>query len=68
VSGLQDAAASSWHFISAKILRKPEKTNSIMESEAGSTHAAATVIYEVLKGVLLMIQDFSNIAMCRIIR
>jgi len=53
---------------SAKILRKPEKTNSIMESEAGSTHKAAIVRYEVLSGVLLTIQGVSNVAMYRIIR
>jgi len=42
---------------SAKILRNPGKANSIIESEAGSTHEAAIVRYEVLKGVLFTIQD-----------
>jgi len=40
---------------SAKILRNLEKVNSIIE--AGCTHEAAIVRYEVLKGVLLTIQD-----------
>jgi hypothetical protein len=53
---------------SAKILRRPENTNSIMESEAAGAHEAAIVRSEVLKGVLFKIKTFSNITTCCIIR
>jgi ribosomal protein S25 len=53
---------------SAKILRRPENTNSVMKSEAGSAHEAAIVRSEVLKEVLLKIKTFSNVTKYSIIR